>query len=93
MNPENRNGEYITVGDDVFGIDDGFEPAVQRGTVVAKRELENSPYNELDVQFDSDPMNAENDEPRVLGGFSTQFIRVDASASELTDKLGFPRPE
>lgn len=92
MTRENRDGDYISVGDEVFGIDDGFEPAVQRGKVVAKRELENDEYNEVDVQFETDPMNAENDEPREVGGMTTQFISVNASAAELADKLDFPRP-
>lgn len=91
MTDENQDGEYISVGDSVFAIDDGFEPVVQEGVVVEKRELDHS-YNEIDVHFPSDPMHEEKDSSRVIGGMSTQFISINASAAELADKLSFPRP-
>ena len=82
---------YLSEGDQVYGIDNGFTETVHEGVVVAVRELDEE-YNELDVRFTQDPMNEGDDTPRVISGMSTQFISVDASAQELHDKLAFPAP-
>ena len=90
---QSQDHYYLSEGDRVYGIDDGFEDgAVHEGEVVELRELPNERFNEVDVRFEQDPMNADESSPRVIGGMTTQFISADASAQELHDKLGFPAP-
>ena len=86
------NMEQLEIAEEVFVIDDGFEPVVQRGVVTAVRVLEGQEYNEVDVQFGSDPFDADVATPRTLGCMSCQVIRVDADGYELANKLGFPKP-
>jgi len=90
---ETQENYYLSEGDQVYGIDGGFEDgAVHEGEVVEVRELPNEDFNEVDVSFESDPLNADEPAPRVVGGMSTQFISVDATPQELHDKLSFPAP-
>ena len=78
--------QQLESGEAVFVIDDGFEPVVQRGTVARVR------CNEIDVQFNSDPFDADVDTPRTLSCISCQVIRTDASGHELAKKIDFPKP-
>lgn len=76
--------EYLP-GDEVFGIDQHFEPVVQRG-IVGLNMVDD--WDSIAVEFTDDPFDAESDEVRVIDMQPEQLIHVDAGAVEVLSRLG-----
>lgn len=71
-------------GDAVFVVSSAFEPVVQRGEVAKN----SSEYRSIDVQFDTDPFDADDDNPRMLGCDESEMLHVDADAAEVLSFIG-----